>query len=53
MLKRKELGTGRTRYTVHRPQWPTVVVTEAAYVVVASMSGAGAITLLLVYLGVV
>lgn len=53
MLKRTSLGPGRARYRVHRPQWPTTIVSELTYVVVVSISGAGGITFLLWAFGLV
>jgi hypothetical protein len=53
MLMRSSLGPGRARYRVHRPQWPTTVVSELAYVAGTSIGGAGMITLVLHWLGVV
>lgn len=53
MLTRCPIDARTTRYRVHRPQWPTTVVSEAAYVLGTSIGGAGMITLVLHWLGVV
>lgn len=53
MLKRSPVDARTTRYTVKRPQWPTTAVSEAAYVAGTSIGGAGMITLVLHWLGVV
>lgn len=50
-MKRLPLANGRARYCVRRPAWPLRLVTELAYVSGASVCGAGVITLLLVYMG--
>lgn len=50
-MKRTPLASGRARYEVRRPTWPTRVVHELAYVLVVSHAGAAFIVVLLSWLG--